>query len=151
MSDDSALRARVVAEARSWVGTPYHHMADVKGVGVDCGMILVRIFVDLGLVPPFDPRPYTNDWMMHRSEEHYLGALMDRARPVKTPAPGDVALWRQGRCYSHGGVVVALDPLTIVHAVLNFGCVVEEVAENSTFLMDRMRTVKFASIIGAGA
>lgn len=30
-------RAAVVAEARSWIGTPYHNCADVKGAGVDCG------------------------------------------------------------------------------------------------------------------
>ena len=26
----------------SWIGTPYHNCADIKGVGVDCGMLLVR-------------------------------------------------------------------------------------------------------------
>jgi len=55
------MREKIVAEARSWIGTPYHNCADIKGVGVDCGMLLVRVFVDLGLVEPFDPRPYTHD------------------------------------------------------------------------------------------
>ena len=66
-------RAAVVAEARSWIGTPYHHAADVKGHGVDCALLLVRVYCDLGLVEPFDPRPYTRDWFLHRSEERYLG------------------------------------------------------------------------------
>ena len=40
-----------------------HNCADIKGVGVDClGMLLVRVFVDLNLCPPFDPRPYPVDW-----------------------------------------------------------------------------------------
>ena len=43
-------RAAVVAAARSWIGTPYHHAADVKGVGVDCAMLLVRVYSDLGLI-----------------------------------------------------------------------------------------------------
>jgi hypothetical protein len=30
---------------------------DLKGVGVDCGMLIVRVFVDTGLCAPFDPRP----------------------------------------------------------------------------------------------
>jgi cell wall-associated NlpC family hydrolase len=55
-------RARVVKEAVGWLGTPYRHQADIKGAGVDCGMLLVRVFVDTGLVAPFDPRPYENDW-----------------------------------------------------------------------------------------
>ena len=35
-------RAAVVAAAREWIGTPYHHMADIKGVGCDCAMLLER-------------------------------------------------------------------------------------------------------------
>jgi hypothetical protein len=31
---ESAQRAAVVAEARSWIGTPYHNCADFKGTGV---------------------------------------------------------------------------------------------------------------------
>ena len=65
-------RNRVVAEARKWILTPYHNGADVRGAGVDCGMLIVRVFVDLGLVPPFDPRPYDPDWMLHRDDEKYL-------------------------------------------------------------------------------
>ena len=48
-------------------------LADIPGVGVDCAMMLVRVFCDLGLVEPFDPRPYTRDWMLHRDDERYLG------------------------------------------------------------------------------
>jgi len=50
--------ARVLDEARAWIGTPYHHAADKKGVGVDCAMLPVRVYCDLGIVPMFDPRPY---------------------------------------------------------------------------------------------
>ncbi len=86
--DVSAQRAAVVAAARAWIGTPYHHMADIKGVGVDCAMLLVRVYCDLGLVERFDPRPYTQDWMLHRNEERYLGFLLTRARMVETPGTG---------------------------------------------------------------
>ncbi len=30
------MRARVVAEARAWIGTPYLHRASLKGEGADC-------------------------------------------------------------------------------------------------------------------
>ena len=95
----------VVAEARSWIGTPYHNCADIKGVGVDCGMLLVRVFVDTGLCQPFDPRPYPIDWHLHRSEERYLGFIFDARREIAEPQPGDVMVLRYGRCYSHGGMV----------------------------------------------
>ena len=29
-------REQIVAAARGWAGTPYHHQASVKGVGCDC-------------------------------------------------------------------------------------------------------------------
>ena len=51
---EAEQRAAVAAEARKWILTPYHHGADIRGAGVDCGMLIVRVFVDLGLTPPFD-------------------------------------------------------------------------------------------------
>ena len=89
-------RAAIVAAAREWIGTPYHHMADVKGAGCDCAMLLVRVFCDIGLVEPFDPRPYVKDWHLHRGEERYLDFLLAHAREVASPLPGDVILFKYG-------------------------------------------------------
>ena len=140
-----AQRAAVVAAARSWIGTPYHHAADVKGVGVDCAMILVRVFCDLGLVEPFDPRPYTRDWMLHRDDERYLGFLLARAREVAEPSAGDVILFRFGRCFAHGGIVIARTPLTIVHAFAPARVVLEEEVARNAELAERLGRAKFAS------
>lgn len=100
-------RARLVKEACSWNRTPYRHQADIKGAGVDCGMLLVRAFVDTGLVPAFDPRPYEDDWYLHRGEEKYLGFVLDRIAQVEHPLFGDVVVFKYGRTYSHGGIVVS--------------------------------------------
>lgn len=109
-------RADVVAEALSWLGTPYHHLADVKGAGVDCAMLLVRVYAALGLIPAdTDPRPYSEQWHLHHGEEMYLGWLQRHARFTDSPQPGDVAVWRFGRTYSHGGILV--EPATVVHAL----------------------------------
>ena len=70
-------------------------------------MLLVRVYCDLGLVETFDPRPYTRDWFLHRSEERYLGFLSARSREVREPGEGDIVLFRVGRCYAHGGIVTA--------------------------------------------
>ena len=148
MTDISPERARVVAAARAWLGTPYHHAADLHGVGVDCAMILVRVFCDLGLVPRFDPRPYVRDWMLHRGEERYLGFLIERARPVDTPEPGDVILFRIGRCYAHGGIVSGTDPLTIIHAFAPAGKVVEDEVRRSAELGERLCDARFFSLRG---
>lgn len=134
-------RDLVVAEARSWIDTPYHNCADVKGAGVDCGMIIVRVFVDTGLVAPFDPRPYAQDWHLHRDDERYLGWVRTWCEPVEEPRPGDLVVFRYGRAYSHGGIVVSTDPVAIVHAYLDEGRVLEERIDRNARLssMDRQR------------
>ncbi len=110
MARETIERARVVAEARKWVGTPYHACADVRGAGVDCGMLLVRVFVDTGLLAPFDPRPYPEDWHLHRSEERYLYFASDRLGEVAEPGPGDIIVFKYGRTFSHGAIVTGIDP-----------------------------------------
>ena len=123
---EAAERAAVVAAARRWLGTPYHPCADILGAGVDCGMLIVRVFVDCGLAPAFDPRPYAQDWHLHRGEEKYLNFVLDLCEETRTPAAGDLMLFKWGRCYSHGGILVAPAPVAIIHAYQPAGLVLEE-------------------------
>ena len=141
-------RAAVVAEARAWIGTPYHVGADVKGVGCDCAMLLVRVFCDLGLVAGFDPRPYSSDWHLHRSDEIYLGHLTERAHEVERPQPGDAVVFRYGRCFSHGGVVTTAGPLTIVYAFAAAKVVMEEQIDRNVAISLRLGEAKFFSYWG---
>jgi cell wall-associated NlpC family hydrolase len=146
VSNESAQRAAVVAEARSWINTPYHNCADVKHAGVDCGMLLARVFIDSGLCPPFDPRPYPVDWHLHRGEERYLSFIMDRSREIVSPQPGDLMVLRYGRCYSHGGIVTGANPLRIVHAYYPARRVLEEDVARNTVLSDPARKPRFFSL-----
>ena len=116
-------RAAIVAEATTWLGTPYHHCADVKGAGVDCAMLLVRVYAACGLTPPgFDPRPYSPQWHLHRGEELYLQWLqVAQALPTNTPQAGDIAIWKFGRTYSHAGVLK--NDSEVIHALIDSGCV----------------------------
>ena len=41
--------ADVVAEARQWIGTPYHHQAAVRGVGCDCAGLVLGVAKVLAL------------------------------------------------------------------------------------------------------
>ena len=127
---EASLRDVVVREALSWSGTPYQQLADVKGPdgGIDCSMHLVRVWVDSGLVAPFDPRPYPPSWHMHQSEERYLHWMEAVAVEVAAPQPGDIAIFRFGRCFSHGGIV--LPGGRIVHAMMQHGvCSVSDLHE----------------------
>jgi hypothetical protein len=116
--------------------------------GVDCAMLLVRVYCDLGLVEPFDPRPYTRDWFLHRNEERYLSFLLARSKEVRAPGLGDIVLFRMGRCFAHAGIVSREDPLSIIHAFSNAGCVVEDVISWNAELSARIKTAKFASYWG---
>lgn len=124
-------RVAVVAEARRWIGTPYHQMADILGGGVDCNMLLVRAWVDAGIFEPFDPRPYPSNWHMHQSEERYLGWMECLAQEIQTPPQsGDIRLMTFGKCFSHGGIYED-GPHRIIHAHQQTGkCCVSDVKES---------------------
>lgn len=112
-------RAAIVAEAYSWLRTPYHHHANVKGVGVDCAMLLREVYVAAvpEIVPPsYDPRPYSPYWYLHQSAELYLMGMEQFAHPIAAhdALPGDVDVYRFGRTASHGAIIVSAEHL--IHA-----------------------------------
>lgn len=113
-------RQAVVKEVQSWIGTPYHPNADVKGAGVDCGMILVRVFGDLGLAKTVDPRPYPMQWPLHQSTERYVDIIKEYAKELPEDAiggPGDIVIFKlkNMKVFHHGGIVAPEWPW-IVHA-----------------------------------
>lgn len=117
--EESALRMRVVEEARSWVSTPYHHRARVKGAGVDCAQLVLAVYASVGVIEDFDPGHYPSDWHLHKSDELYLRAVLERAIEIPSgllPLPGDLMLMKFGNTYSHGAIVIKW-PLC-VHALL---------------------------------
>lgn len=111
---EAQLRARVIAEAVSWVGTPYRQMGATKGIAVDCSMLLVRAMIDAGVVEEFDPRPYPPAWFLHRDDERYIDWLATIAVEVETPKPGDIIAMKMGRAFAHSGIII--DKLHLVHA-----------------------------------
>lgn len=113
---EEVQRTAVVARARKWLGTPFRDQTDIIGVGVDCAMLLVRCFVDTGVLAPFDPRPYSPQWHLHQRAEKYLEWLRGFADETDEMRPGNVAVYKFGLCYSHGGIV--LDPQNMISAYL---------------------------------
>jgi cell wall-associated NlpC family hydrolase len=116
------LRSLVRAEAESWLRTPYHHMGRVKHGGTDCLMLLAEVYRDAGVIPQTDIGFYPPDWHLHRDAERYVEGLLRFAREVEQPPrEGDVALFKFGRCFSHGAIVVAWPQL--IHAWWDAGVV----------------------------
>lgn len=120
-------RAAVVACARGWLGTPFHHQARLKGTGVDCVGLIIGVARELGLVAPdFDveayPRIPDGTSLMH------LVALHMRALPVDEPLqPGHVVVVRFGAEPQHLGILADYrhGGLSIVHAAASPGRVIE--------------------------
>jgi hypothetical protein len=115
---EARTRAAFVAEAVTWVGTPFVNCGDVKGPdgAVDCAMLLVRSAVDPGILPPFDPRPYPPSLLLHSDREDFLEWIRDKLGGVEVDKPkfGDVSVYLWGRIHTHGAIVLG-DNL-VVHA-----------------------------------
>lgn len=121
------VRAAVIAEARTWLGTPYHSGAHVRGAGVDCGQLLIEVFATLGLVPRIDPGYYPGDWHLHRGDERYLAHVQQHAREIEDPQPADIVLMRFGRAFSHGGIFIGDGQM--IHSYLRRPCAVADLSE----------------------
>src|SRR5690625_2796516 len=87
--------ARVVAAARRWIGTPYHHQASCIGVGCDCLGLVRGIWREVMGAEPERPQAYTPDWAEATGEERMLAAAARYLVPVRGEAlAGDVLLFR---------------------------------------------------------
>ena len=89
-------RSAILAEARTWIGTPYQHQASTKGAGCDCLGLVRGVWRALyGDEPELAPA-YTPDC----AERHGAETLLDAARrhlvevAITDAQPGDVLLFR---------------------------------------------------------
>ena len=118
-------RDQIVAEARSWLGTPWVHQHRTKGVAVDCAGLVIGVARALGIVADdFDVQGYG------RQPDGTLLDLCDAHLQRITQAqmqPGDVVVVAVERDPQHMGVVVPYRSagLGIVHAASLAGKVIE--------------------------
>jgi NlpC/P60 family putative phage cell wall peptidase len=121
-------RQDIIAEARSWIGTPYRHQASLKGVGCDCLGLVRGVWRALVGPEPERAPPYAADWAEATGSETLAEAAARHliAVPLDQFAPGDVVLlrWRANLPAKHAAIVTSRD--TMVHA--HDGAAVAEVA-----------------------
>ena len=124
----SLTRTAIVAEARSWIGTPYRHQASLKGVGCDCLGLVRGVWRSLLGAEPERAPPYSRDWAEAAGEETLAQAARAHLSEIEPSefALGDVLLFRYRARYpaKHAAIVTAPD--TMVHA--HDGAAVAEVA-----------------------
>ena len=120
-------RTKVVAAARDWLGTPFHHQARLKRVGVDCIGLVIGVARELDMVhPDFDETGY--------SRYPDGRALMAMAREKMTWVPldqmqiGDVVVVGFDKLPQHFGIIADYrhGGFSIIHAASAYGKVVEQ-------------------------
>lgn len=123
----SADPDEVIAAARSWLGTPYHDQASLKGVGCDCLGLVRGVWRKVVGPEPFEVPPYSRDW----GETGPREVLAEGARAMmievvpEAAGPGALVLFRMmpRAIAKHVGILTG--PGTFLHAYERLG-VIEE-------------------------
>ena len=129
----SADPARVIAIARSWLGTPYHDQASLRGVGCDCLRLARGIWREIVGAEPFPIPPYSRDW----GETGPREVLADGARTMMIEVslakadPGALVLFRMmpRAIAKHVGILTG--PGAFLHAYERLGVIEEPLTQSS--------------------
>lgn len=115
----------ILAEARTWRGTKWHHAARLRGVGVDCYGLVFGTALGLGLaVTDFVHYPAGGDNIVPLLRE--LGRFCRLRDPGEAWQGGDVLVFRSKGLLSHCGFLGgSLPDWTLLHADQCAGFVVE--------------------------
>lgn len=89
----------IVTQARTWLGTPFHHQARLKGKGCDCLGLVVGVVDELGLkdatgtmLAAYDEVTYSKNPDGVYLTEKLTGLLLEV--PADEARAGDLALFR---------------------------------------------------------
>lgn len=89
----------IVTQARTWLGTPFHHQARLKGKGCDCLGLIVGVVDELGLKDAHGRLLSSYDEITYPKEPdgsyliEKLTSLLDEV-PIADARAGDLALFR---------------------------------------------------------
>ncbi len=112
-------RDDIVALARGWLGTPYHHQASVHGIGTDCLGLVRGLYREIHGIEPEIPPAYDRDWAEATGAETLLAAARRHLIEIEPrhALPGDVLIfrWRRHAVAKHAAVLATAS--TFIHAV----------------------------------
>ena len=114
-------RADIVAEAREWIGTRYHHQASLKGVGVDCIGLIGGVALACGIE---GAREWADDTTLHdyarRPDATLLMSsclrFMERVPNAADVQPADVLVFALDGEPRHFALVSSVNPTHVIHA-----------------------------------
>ncbi len=112
-------RADIIAAARDWLGTPYHHQASVRGVGADCLGLVRGVWLDVYGRTAEIPPAYSRDWAEASGEETLIAAAARHLVPTGAAdaRAGDVVVFRlrPGLVAKHAGILTSTT--SFIHAM----------------------------------
>lgn len=123
-------RAAILAEARTWIGTPWFHQGRRKGVAADCIGFVVETLRAAGFDPPGFEYPNYRRTPHGGEFEAMVGRFLDPI-DIADMLPADIVLinWRIAPMhialvgnYLHQDIAA---PLSLIHAMLDVGKVQE--------------------------
>ena len=120
--------AQIIAAARSWLGTPYHDQASVKGAGVDCLGLARGIWREVFGPEPLSVPPYSRDWGEMLGTEVLAEGAAGWLQPIPLAeaAQGSVVLFQMmpGAIAKHVGILTS--KANFIHAYQGIGVIEEE-------------------------
>ncbi len=113
------LREQIVRQARSYLGTRFHHQGRLRGVGIDCVGVLVCVAKDLG-IECGDCRAYSmrpdGKTLQREMAAHCVPIKLDEA------GLGDILVFRYDAYPCHVGIKTDKG---VIHTYRGCGSVVE--------------------------
>ena len=129
-------QAQFNSVARSWIGTPFHPHASVRGAGVDCVHLLGSIYVETGLLETFTFPKYALDGGSH-SDSSLIIEWLKLSRHFQSLGPkpeailiGDLLIFSLGKSAWHVGTYLGVPAGTFVHALETAGVVTSSYLEH---------------------
>jgi hypothetical protein len=126
-------RAQIVTEARTWLGTPFHHQGRVRGVGVDCigviGCSAVTCGVDGAAEWMSDPAmhnysPQPDPRLLLAACDKYLDRIA-----VSEAGLADILIMAFAGEPMHFALISRVAPMYVIHAYAQIGKVTENGAK----------------------
>ncbi|MEQ1670693.1 MAG: NlpC/P60 family protein [Hyphomicrobium sp.] len=115
----SVTRDQIVAAARSWTGTPYHHQASCKAIGADCLGLVRGVWRDVYGFDVEGSANYSRDWAEASGIETMLAGARQHLITIALGGikPGDVIVFRlRPGCVAKHAAIVATGQ-TMIHAM----------------------------------
>lgn len=117
------MRQAIVANARAWLGTPYHHQASLRGVGADCVGFIRGVYREHLGIDVATPADYSRDWGEASGEETLLAAarrhLVEIDPTTATTADVLVFRYRSATIAKHAALIST--PASMIHALEGVG------------------------------